>query len=223
MTLINIEKDYMKIKLKYGFLVGLFFSAFAELPELYPQASAIEMPWRGNYLKKHNETASDAAKILDQALPKEGSEVKKTCPLCRAIKDPIDEFIIGQTTHFLLVLNKYPYTCGHLLIVAKQHIANRSDLSLEALIELAQLEAISPTVLMQSLGCHGVNIGTNQGECAGATIPDHLHVQIVPRQKRIEHGFLTTVGNTHTLPCDLSQVHQVLKEPFKNIETKFKQ
>jgi ATP adenylyltransferase len=106
----------------------------------------------------------------------------------------------GRTAY--VVLNRYPYNNGHLLVVPRRHLATLVELSPEELVEIAQLTQRSEAVLREAYALHGINVGINLGKAAGAGIQDHLHVHLVPRWGG-DTNFMTVVGETRVLPEDL--------------------
>ena len=153
-------------------------------------------PWRYPYVTGHEE---------------EG------CVLCRvaATEEEQDEsvFILHRARHHFVVLNIYPYTSGHLMIVPYQHHARLSDLSPAALAEMAALAARAEQVLEEVYRPEGINMGLNLGRCAGAGIIDHLHLHALPRWCG-DTSFMTVTGGARVLPEELSQSWQKLYGRF---------
>ena len=102
------------------------------------------------------------------------------CVFCRiAGSDPGEDeacFVLARGEHHFVVLNIYPYTTGHVMVVPYQHEASLSRLPREALEELARLAASCERLLLDVYGAEGVNLGMNLGHCAGAGIQEHLHL-----------------------------------------------
>ena len=90
----------------------------------------------------------------------------------------------GRTEHAFVVFNKFPYNNGHLLIAPNRHIADFSDASDEELLCIMHLIRDCQNALSLAIAPHGFNIGMNFGRCAGAGLPDHVHVHVVPRWER---------------------------------------
>jgi ATP adenylyltransferase len=153
-------------------------------------------PWRGTYAKK----ANDHNHQLDG------------CPFCNQIASDLDaeHFIIKRLKHTTVMLNKYPYNPGHLLIVPNEHVASLDRLSNEAQNELMNAITTHVTLLTTQLKASGINVGINLGDHAsGGSIPDHLHVHLVPRW----HGdtnFLPVIAETKPLSTDLQEVYAAL-------------
>jgi ATP adenylyltransferase len=113
----------------------------------------------------------------------------------------------------MVVMNKYPYNNGHLLILPRRHVADLWDLSPEENIEIAEWIQKSLVILRDVLVCDGFNVGLNHGAVAGAGIPAHLHWHVIPRW----HGdtnFFPLIGETKALPETLEQTYNNLKGRF---------
>jgi len=128
------------------------------------------------------------------------------CVFCRIAHSGPDEdernYVLSRADHHFVVLNIYPYTTGHVMIVPYLHEASLSRLPEVALEELARLAAASERLLLDVYGAEGVNLGMNLGQCAGAGIQEHLHLHAVPRWCG-DTNFMTVTGNTRVLPEEL--------------------
>jgi len=125
------------------------------------------------------------------------------CVFCRiASADATEDqthFVLHRGEHHFLVLNIYPYTTGHLMIVPYVHESRLSALHPEALNEMAALSARVERLLIDVYRSEGINFGMNLGHCAGAGIEDHLHLHAVPRWCG-DTNFMTVTGNSRVLP-----------------------
>ncbi len=142
----------------------------------------------------------------------------KGCELCRiAAVDPSQDesvFIIHRAKHHFLVLNIYPYTSGHLMIVPYEHRAHLADLSPQALVEFSELAAKVEELLNEVYRPEGINMGMNLGLCAGAGIIEHLHMHAVPRWSG-DTSFMTVVGATRVIPEDLQETWRKLSDRLR--------
>jgi ATP adenylyltransferase len=141
---------------------------------------------------------------------------KKTdiCPLCEKLQMKTDDknFILKRTKHSYVCLNYYPYMKGHLLVLPQRHVGDMSLLTDEELIDLSFLIRESVSVLKQ-WKADGINVGINLGKCAGASIPDHLHVHILPRfDYNLNYAFL--LSNIIVIDESLETVFPQLKRLF---------
>ena len=146
------------------------------------------------------------------------SKKQKECVFCR-IKREEDrkEFILARFKYHLVMLNLYPYSRGHLLIVPYDHVKRVDELSVEAQNELIWLIAKSVSILEKDTGADGVNVGMNLGRAARASIPDHLHVQLVPRFDKEFQGFLHIIGESCVVHWDLHKLFDELRSPFQEL------
>ena len=153
-------------------------------------------PWRETYITK----------IIDK---------QKSCVFCRiaaAHKDK-QHLIFIRKPHAYAVLNLYPYSNGHCLIVPNRHVGDISKLRQEEYIELMELLRETKGLLQAVLKPHGFNIGMNLGRIAGAGIPKHVHVHIVPRWKG-DHNFMPVTAATKVISQSLSVIYKKLDDAY---------
>ena len=126
-----------------------------------------------------------------------------------------DEILHRGRTAFVL-LNAFPYNTGHLMIAPERHIADIGDMGDEERHELMDLTTDSVRIVREAMGAHGFNVGMNLGEVAGAGIPGHLHVHVVPRWGG-DTNFMTTVADTKVLPELLADTAAKLRPLFDEL------
>lgn len=140
------------------------------------------------------------------------------CIFCNAWKNKENKktlcFYKGKET--LIMLNRFPYTNGHLMVVPKKHTGNLEELEKENLKEVMEVIVLSKKLLKKIYKPHGFNIGLNEGTCAGAGVKDHIHFHIVPRWEG-DTNFMTTISNTRMIPQDLDETYRLLKNKLKEI------
>ncbi len=124
-----------------------------------------------------------------------------------------DELVLARATLAYVVLNKFPYNPGHLLVVPYRHTADVEDLTPDENLELQSLLQRSVRALREEADPHGFNIGMNLGRVAGAGIPDHVHWHVVPRWGG-DTNFTTTIGGTRVLPELLAETARKLAPRF---------
>jgi ATP adenylyltransferase len=122
--------------------------------------------------------------------------------------------IVFRGEHNLVVLNRYPYTSGHLMVVPYRHVSDLSGLDDAIAAELMALTRASERHLRSVYRPDGLNLGMNIGESAGAGIAGHIHMHVLPRWTG-DANFMTTVGQTRVLPEDLNVTWRRLKEAFR--------
>lgn len=133
-----------------------------------------------------------------------GQRVGATEPVCPFEVPGTDataksHLLLFRDTTRLCLLNRYPYANGHLLVAPTRHIGCLTQLTPGELSAVMQLVQEATAILQQVLKPDGLNIGINLGPDAGAGIPDHLHIHIVPRW-RGDHNFMTVVSEIRTIP-----------------------
>jgi len=128
------------------------------------------------------------------------------------LEDP-ERLFLGLYPITVAILNRYPYTNGHVLVAPRRHVANPWDLSSEELRELFSLVSLGAKGLAKEYRTEGMNIGVNLGKAAGAGIVDHLHVHLVPRWAG-DTNFMTPVQETRVLPESLLESRRRLSAVF---------
>lgn len=118
--------------------------------------------------------------------------------------------VIWRTDDAFILLNRFPYTNGHLLIAAREHKADLSDLSDIELTSLIRQTRDAKRLLEEALHPQGFNIGINFGRCAGAGLPGHLHVHIVPRWNG-DTNFMAVLGDVRVIPQALEKLYGQLR------------
>lgn len=158
-------------------------------------------PWRKSYIDK----------FKDQKL-----ENNEECFFCKVLSNPEDEqanLLVTTKQSCIVMLNKYPYTSGHLLIAPKRHIANFKELTDPELIEIFQTIRQSTEILEQVLSPSGFNIGVNIGNVAGAGLPGHIHFHIVPRWTG-DKNFMYVTGETNVISFSNEDIMRTIKPYF---------
>ncbi len=148
-------------------------------------------PWRMEYLMSDK---TDGCIFCDK--PLEGDDRKN--------------FILKRSEHSFIILNAYPYNSGHLMVAPFRHVASLSELAPEERSDLMELLAHAEVVLGRAYEPHGMNVGINMGHCAGAGVPGHVHVHIVPRWEG-DTNFTSVVGETRVLPELLDETYTRLQ------------
>jgi ATP adenylyltransferase len=120
-----------------------------------------------------------------------------------------EKLVLWTTEYSIVIINRYPYTNGHLLIAPKLHKADMELLRGEELLDL-QLQTIEAIKLLKrAMSPQGFNIGINLGRCAGAGLPGHLHQHVVPRWAG-DTNFMSVVGDVRIIPQAISQLYDEL-------------
>ncbi len=137
------------------------------------------------------------------------------CPLCNALNAGNDaaHWILFRGQHSFILLNLFPYTSGHLMILPLEHVARLNDCGPAARTEIMELATYCEEVLQKEYEPDGLNVGINLGAAAGAGIAGHLHLHLVPRWQA-DANFMTVVGETRVLPEEISRTYERLRPYF---------
>ena len=149
------------------------------------QSKALWAPWRMEYI-----LASSSAGPND------------VCFLCEYARQPerdVDNHIIWRTPNTLTLFNGFPYSNGHLMVTPVLHAATLDELTDEPMLELMKKTGDAQRLLVETTKAQGFNVGLNFGRCAGAGLPGHLHIHIVPRWNG-DTNFMSVVGDTRVIP-----------------------
>jgi ATP adenylyltransferase len=127
-----------------------------------------------------------------------------------------DALVLVRGRVSFVILNKYPYNNGHLMVVPNRHAPNLATLTADEQTELMMLTRHAEIALTEAYAPHGINVGINLGKPAGAGVLDHLHVHLVPRWNG-DTNFMTAIGNTRVLPEDLGESAGKLRPIFERL------
>lgn len=146
-------------------------------------------------------------KYINKSEPEEG------CVFCNAMAKPdsAENLIVARGARAFLILNKFPYTSGHVMVVPCQHADALDLLDPPTRAEMMELVSRATTVLRAVYTPQGFNIGINMGSAAGAGVPGHIHIHIVPRWGG-DTNFMSTIGGVRVLPEELEQTYQRIKD-----------
>lgn len=134
------------------------------------------------------------------------------CFLCDAASAAVDSddakqrLMLLNDARGIVLLNRFPYTNGHLLVACHDHLGDLGELSAPQRNSLMELTALAERLLRAAVNPQGINIGINLGRCAGAGLPGHLHVHVVPRWNG-DVNFMQTVGQVRVMPQALEESH----------------
>jgi ATP adenylyltransferase len=147
------------------------------------------------------------------------------CVFCRMgaddpSRDELNLIAFRARSNFV-VLNLYPYTSGHMMIVPYEHVAELSSAQEETAAEMMRLTRTAERVLRGDYRPDGINLGMNLGAAAGAGIAGHIHMHVLPRWIG-DANFMSTVGETRNLPEELHVTWRKLRDAFQEIGFSFK-
>ena len=135
------------------------------------------------------------------------------CVFCHAVNTLDDDSKLGvlyREKDFFVVMNKYPYSPGHIMIIPNLHTSNLEDLDSQIFADISNCAQKSVKMLKEVLNAQGVNIGMNLGKAAGAGIAEHIHLHLVPRWVG-DTNFITTIGDTRIYSSDIDEMYKRLK------------
>ena len=135
------------------------------------------------------------------------------CVFCHIAKE-VDEdeklHVLYRDEHCFMVMNKYPYTPGHFMIIPNMHTDKLEELPSETWLHMSALAQKSVRLLKEGFGAKGVNIGMNLGAPAGAGIAEHIHMHLVPRWER-DTNFITSIAQTRVYSTDFEKIYHKIK------------
>jgi ATP adenylyltransferase len=151
-------------------------------------------PWRMKYIESHNDG----------------------CVFCSLQKetDGTGNLIVARGDRAFVILNRFPYTSGHIMVVANAHQPSLEDLDQPTRAEMMELVTKGICVLRKVYHPQGFNVGANIGEVAGAGVAGHVHLHIVPRWGG-DSNFMSTVAETRVLPETLEETYQRVGESWE--------
>lgn len=124
--------------------------------------------------------------------------------------------LLYRDEHCVILLNRFPYTNGHLLVAPKTHVGCLTELNEQEAAKLMDMVQKSCAILKKTFSPDGINIGCNIGEDAGAGIADHLHFHLVPRW-RGDNNFMTVLAEIRTIPEHIEKTFDRLLPEFQSI------
>lgn len=130
-----------------------------------------------------------------------------------AQNDDVRTLILARGEHAFVIMNAFPYTSGHLMVVPYIHVDRLPALPAPALTEMMSLAQEAQVVVDDAMHPHGFNIGMNQGVAAGAGIADHLHLHVVPRWTG-DTNFMPVMGDVRVMPQHLDETYALLRPGF---------
>lgn len=119
--------------------------------------------------------------------------------------------VLYRDGHCFIVMNRYPYTPGHFMIIPHHHTDALESLDSAIWLHMSALAQKGVKMLKESFGAHGVNIGMNLGKAGGAGIAEHIHLHLVPRWER-DTNFITSIAQTRVYSTDFEKIYRHLKE-----------
>jgi ATP adenylyltransferase len=149
-------------------------------------------PWRMKYIKQLSK--------------------KTDCFLCdyhKTSEKDAENFVLWRTANCIVTFNRYPYNNGHLLIAPVRHIADLSETTEAEQLEIMKLIIASQKALNLAIDPHGFNVGINLSRCAGAGLPGHVHVHVVPRWDG-DTNFMHVCSDTDVISQSMEELYEMM-------------
>ncbi len=162
--------------------------------------------WRHEYVTTATEAERRESNAAGDGAPVDGVVGGEDCVFCRIVASgppSADNGVVWRGERTYAVLNAYPYASGHLLVLPLRHLADLSDLDPAESDELWATGRAAVAALTAAYGPDGINLGANLGRAAGAGIPRHLHLHVVPRWSG-DTNFMTSVAGARVMPEPLT-------------------
>ncbi|MGB9770502.1 MAG: HIT family protein [Candidatus Kapaibacteriota bacterium] len=158
-------------------------------------------PWRTKYI----ESFSD--------------EQNNVCFVCEAnekTNEAKERLVVYRTSHSIVLMNKFPYNAGHLLVSPKKHTDTLDSLDSSELLDLISTVRFSIKVLQIALKPHGFNVGINIGRVAGAGLPEHIHFHVIPRWNG-DTSFISVISDTKVISQSMDEIYERLFRMFSTL------
>ncbi|MCD6172546.1 MAG: HIT domain-containing protein [Sulfurimonas sp.] len=132
------------------------------------------------------------------------------CHISTHAKDDEELHVLYRDEHCFMVMNRYPYTPGHFMIIPHAHTDKLEELDPEVWLHMSALAQKGVALLKEALNAQGVNIGMNLGKAGGAGIAEHIHMHLVPRWER-DTNFITAIGQNRVYSTDFDKIYKKIK------------
>ena len=132
------------------------------------------------------------------------------CHISKHKEEDTNLHVLYRDKYCFMVMNKYPYTPGHFMIIPHLHTDKLEDLPSETWLHMSALAQKSVRLLKEGFNAHGVNIGMNLGRAGGAGIAEHIHMHLVPRFNQ-DSNFITTIATTRVYSTDFEKIYEKIK------------
>ena len=164
------------------------------------QTASLYAPWRMEYIRSLDKPAG--------------------CFICEAVQcldsesERCQRLVLWSTERSIVLINRYPYSNGHLLVAPLAHKGELDELTDEELLDLQTQSVRAIRLLRRAVSAQGFNLGVNLGRCAGAGLPGHVHQHVVPRWNG-DSNFISIVGDVRIVPQAMSQLYDELKRAME--------
>ena len=150
-------------------------------------------PWRVEYFQAEHKISGDFLSVAATAT------------------DDAAHLVVSRRPTAFLIMNKYPYSAGHLMAVPNRKVCKMAEITEDEILDLWKLSIHAQRLLEKAVHPHGFNIGWNLGSASGAGVDDHIHIHIVPRWSG-DSNFMAVIGGIRIIPEGLTPLYQRLKQ-----------
>lgn len=160
-------------------------------------------PWRTKYIESFSDDKND-----------------NSCFVCEAIEkteEAKERLVVFRTNSSIVIMNKFPYNAGHLLISPIKHTGTLEELNSDELLDLISTVRFSLKVLEVAMKPHGFNVGINIGRVAGAGLPDHIHFHVIPRWNG-DTSFISVISDTKVISQSMDEIYDKLSNLFRTLK-----
>jgi len=133
------------------------------------------------------------------------------CHISLHVEDDESLHVLHRDEFCFIVMNKFPYTPGHFMIIPHTHTDKLEELDSDTWLHMSALVQKCVRLLKEGFGAQGVNIGMNLGKAGGAGIAEHIHMHLVPRWER-DTNFITSIGETRVYSSDFIKIYETIKK-----------
>lgn len=150
-------------------------------------------PWRMEYIAGEKDPKSDK------------------CFLCTDPADDANSLVLARKENAFVIMNRYPYSNGHVMVVPNRHTGKIEDLTTAELLDMMGFVQILTSIYREEMNAEGINVGINMGKAAGAGLEDHIHIHMVPRWVG-DTNFMPVIGETKVISEHLYATYEKLKK-----------
>lgn len=170
------------------------------MDESFPkdQLSSLWAPWRVEYFQAEHQSGTDFLSAAANS------------------SDDDEHLVVARRETAFLIMNKYPYSAGHLMAVPNRKVVDMAEVTESETLDLWALTIHAQRLLREAVKAQGFNVGWNLGKAAGAGVLDHLHIHIVPRWAG-DSNFIAVIGGTRIIPEGLRPLYDRLVAIQKNL------
>lgn len=154
-------------------------------------------PWRTEYITNNKDNKQKCDCVF--------------CHIAQTLDDDENLGVVHREKDFFIVMNKYPYSPGHFMIIPNHHTPNLEDLNANTFAKMSNFAQKGVKLLKEVMGAKGVNIGMNLGAAGGAGIAPHIHMHLVPRWQG-DTNFITTIAQTRVFSTDFHKIYKRIKD-----------